>query len=182
MEDAEIVNLYWARSERAVSETAAKYGRMLQALSESILHSREDAEECVNDSYVRAWNSMPENRPEYLGGYMAKITRNLSLTRFESRRAAKRSAELIAFDELSECIPDSESGDQWMEGELLRRVLDDFLSSLDEQKRVIFMRRYFYNDSTGSIAATLAMKEGTVRSILFRLRGVLKKNLEEAGF
>lgn len=181
MEDEQIVNLYWARSESAVSETARKYGRMLQSLSEAILHCREDAEECVNDSYVRAWNSMPENRPTYLGAYMSKITRNLSLNCLEKRRTAKRQGEDLVFDELSECIPDPETSEEWLANEELRQLLNAFLASLDEQRRAIFLRRYFYNDSTESIASVLGMKDAAVRSVLHRLRLALKKRLEEAG-
>ena len=154
---------------------------MLQSLSEAILHCREDAEECVNDSYVRAWNSMPENRPTYLGGYMAKITRNLSLNRLDRRKAEKRSAETVAFDELSECIPDGEGSDVWNDQRELSALLDTFLSSLGQEKRLIFMRRYFYGDSIDGIAAALGMKSVTVRTVLFRLRAELKKRFEEVG-
>ena len=119
MEDAEIVDLYWSREERAIKETDSKYGRMLYILSDRILRSPEDAEECLNDAYVSAWNSMPSNRPTYLGSYMAKIIRNLSLNRYERNLAQKRGRNVV-MTELSECIP-GEDPEEILRGEEIRR-------------------------------------------------------------
>lgn len=179
MEDCLIVDLYWARDERAISETQLKYGRMLQSLSETIVNSHEDAQECVNDSYLAAWNSMPENRPDYLGGYMAKITRNISLDMRERKNAQKRRGDMLSFDELEDCIPDGDDVAVWFDNMRIKSILDDFLAKLDTEKRVIFVRRYFYNDRTQDIAKKLGMSDGKIRTILTRLREKLKKRLED---
>ena len=181
MEDKLIVDLYWARNEDAITQTSVKYGNMMHTTSKSIVGSNEDAEECVNDAYLAAWNSMPENRPTYLGGYMAKIIRNISLNCYDKNHAAKRNGVQVVFEELEECLPDVETPEAQYEQGCLREVLNGFMESLDEQKRVIFLRRYFYTDSIAQIAARMQMSEGKVKSILFRLRGQLAVVLKEAG-
>ena len=181
MEDKKIVELYWARNEEAITQTSVKYGGMMHATSKSIVGSHEDAEECVNDAYLAAWNSMPENRPTYLGGYMAKIIRNISINRYDHNHAVKRQAVQVAFEELEECLADLQTPAEQYEQGCLKEVLDSFLESLDEQKRVIFLRRYFYTDSIAEIAQRMQMGEGKVKSILFRLRGQLAEVLKEAG-
>ncbi len=181
MEDKKIVELYWARNEEAITQTSVKYGGMMHATSKSIVGSHEDAEECVNDAYLAAWNSMPENRPTYLGGYMAKIIRNISINRYDRNHAAKRQGVQVAFEELEECLADLQTPAEQYEQGCLKEVLDSFLESLDEQKRVIFLRRYFYTDSIAEIAQRMQMSEGKVKSILFRLRGQLAETLKEAG-
>jgi RNA polymerase sigma-70 factor (ECF subfamily) len=181
MEDKKIVELYWARNEDAITQTSVKYGGMMHATSKSIVGSHEDAEECVNDAYLAAWNSMPENRPTYLGGYMAKIIRNISLNRYDRNHAAKRQGVQVVFEELEGCLTDYNTPEEEYEQGCLKEVLDNFLESLDEQKRVIFLRRYFYTDSIAEIAQRMQMGEGKVKSILFRLRGQLAETLKEAG-
>lgn len=181
MEDKKIVELYWARNEEAITQTSVKYGGMMHATSKSIVGSHEDAEECVNDAYLAAWNSMPENRPTYLGGYMAKIIRNISINRYDRNHAAKRQGVQVAFEELEECLADLQTPAEQYEQGCLKEVLDSFLESLDEQKRVIFLRRYFYTDSIAEIAQRMQMSEGKIKSILFRLRGQLAETLKEAG-
>ena len=181
MEDKKIVDMYWARDEEAITQTSVKYGGMMHATSKSIVGSHEDAEECVNDAYLAAWNSMPENRPTYLGGYMAKIIRNISINRYDHNHAVKRQAVQVAFEELEECLADLQTPAEQYEQGCLKEVLDSFLESLDEQKRVIFLRRYFYTDSIAEIAQRMQMGEGKVKSILFRLRGQLAEVLKEAG-
>lgn len=181
MEDKQIVDLYWERSERAIEETGRKYGSMLQRLSQSILRVKEDAEECVNDSYVSAWNSMPENRPTYLGAYMAKIVRNLSLNLVEKSNAVKRKADLVPLEELEECISDSDDPSRWGEEGRIQGVINEFLAALPEDKRKIFVRRYFFNDSEEEIADTFRLGKGNVRVILYRMRLGLKNRLKEAG-
>ena len=181
MEDKKIVELYWARNEEAITQTSVKYGGMMHATSKSIVGSHEDAEECVNDAYLAAWNSMPENRPTYLGGYMAKIIRNISINRYDRNHAAKRQGVQVAFEELEECLADLQTPAEQYEQGCLKEVLDSFLESLDEQKRVIFLRRYFYTDSIAEIAQRMQMGEGKIKSILFRLRGQLAETLKEAG-
>ena len=181
MEDKLIVDLYWARNENAITQTSIKYGKMMHNTSRSIVGSHEDAEECVNDAYLAAWNSMPENRPTYLGGYMAKIIRNISLGRYDRNHAAKRHGVQVVFEELEGCLCDWETPESQYEQGCLRETLNGFLASLDEQKRVIFLRRYFYTDSIAEIAARMQCSEGKIKSILFRLRGQLAQILKEAG-
>lgn len=181
MEDKKIVDMYWARDEEAITQTSVKYGSMMHATSKSIVGSHEDAEECVNDAYLAAWNSMPENRPTYLGGYMARIIRNISLNRYDRNHAAKRHGVQVVFEELEGCLSDWETPEEQYEQGCLKEVLDSFLASLDEQKRVIFLRRYFYTDSIAEIAQRMQVSEGKVKSILFRLRGQLAQVLKEAG-
>ena len=181
MEDKKIVDMYWARDEEAITQTSVKYGSMMHATSKSIVGSHEDAEECVNDAYLAAWNSMPENRPTYLGGYMARIIRNISLNRYDRNHAAKRHGVQVVFEELEGCLSDWETPEEQYEQGCLKEVLDSFLASLDEQKRVIVLRRYFYTDSIAEIAQRMQVSEGKVKSILFRLRGQLAQVLKEAG-
>ncbi|MBE6697552.1 MAG: sigma-70 family RNA polymerase sigma factor [Ruminococcaceae bacterium] len=181
MEDKLIVDLYWARNENAITQTSIKYGKMMHNTSRSIVGSHEDAEECVNDAYLAAWNSMPENRPTYLGGYMAKIIRNISLNRYDHAHAAKRHGVQVVFEELEECLGDYETPEEQYEAGCLREVLDDFLANLSEEKRVVFLRRYFYTDSIADIAERMGMSEGKVKSMLFRLRAQLAETLKEAG-
>ena len=181
MEDKLIVDLYWARNEDAITQTSVKYGNMMHATSKAIVGSNEDAEECVNDAYLAAWNSMPENRPAYLGGYMAKIIRNISLNRYDKNHAAKRYGVQVVFDELEGCLADATTLEEQYEQGCLREVLNDFLAGLDKEKRVIFLRRYFYTDSIAEIAQRMQISEGKVKTILFRLRGQLAAVLKEAG-
>ena len=181
MEDKIIVDLYWARNESAIVHTQAKYGGMMYATSKSIVGSSEDAEECVNDAYLAAWDSMPENRPTYLGGYMAKIIRNISLNRYDRNHAAKRHGVQVVFEELEECLGDYDTPQAQYEAGCLREVLNRFLAGLDEEKRVIFLRRYFYTDSIADIALRMQISEGKVKSVLFRLRKQLAEVLGEAG-
>ncbi len=179
LEDSKIVELFWKRSESAIMETAKKYGSMLQRLSESVLHSAQDAEECVNDSYISAWNSMPENRPCYLGAYMAKITRNHSLNLLEKKNALKRQGEDLIYDELADVLEDPESPANWEDSKALTDAINGYLATLTADKRAIFVRRYFFNDSEDKIAKDFGLKSGNVRIILHRLRLGLKLILEK---
>ena len=181
MEDKLIVDLYWARNEDAITQTSIKYGNMMHATSRSIVGTHEDAEECVNDAYLAAWNSMPENRPTYLGGYMAKIIRNISINRYDHNHAAKRYGVQVVFEELEECLGDSRTPEEEYESGCLREVLDNFLAGLEPEKRIVFLRRYFYTDSISDIAARMQVSEGKIKSMLFRLRAQLAEVLKEAG-
>ena len=181
MEDYQIVDLYWARSEHAIRETDEKYGRLLQSISYSLLSSREDAEECVNDTYMEAWQRMPEDRPIYLGAYLSKIIRCLSVDRFRATHRQKRGGMGQILEELTECIPGGESPQEAYENRELARVINGFLEDLDEEKRRMFVRRYFYSDSVEAIANRLKVSVSKVKTTLFRLRGELKRRLEEEG-
>ena len=178
MEDQAIVALYWARDERAISETDVKYGKMLFRLAERILHSAPDSEEVLNDSYLSAWNSMPNNRPDHLGGYMAKIIRNLSLNRYERTSAQKRGGNTVLC-ELSDCIPSDSDPIREFENAELRRTIDRFLKELDTEKRVVFVKRYFFSESLSDIASETGLSEGAIKSLLHRLRLKLREALEE---
>lgn len=179
MEDFLIVNLYWARNENAIAESDRKYGRILRSLSLSILSSREDAEECVNDTYLAAWNAMPTARPDYLGAFLSKITRRVSIDRYRAAHRQKRGGLAGVMAELSECIPSSDSVEADYENGRLADALNQFLASLPAEKRAIFLRRYFYSQPIGEIAEALEIREGTVKVTLHRLREQLRKTLQE---
>ncbi|MBQ8929851.1 MAG: sigma-70 family RNA polymerase sigma factor [Oscillospiraceae bacterium] len=183
MEDKQIVDLYWARSEKAISETADKYGRYCYTIAYNILHSNEDSEECVNDTYLHAWNAMPDQRPNKLSAFLGRITRNLSLKRWEKYTAKKRGAGQVplALDELQECIPATNQTDSVADDIVLTDVLNRFLASLTAEKRNIFMRRYWYLSSVAEIASDLAISESKVKMSLLRSRNELKQLLEKEG-
>ncbi len=179
MEDYKIVDLYWAREERAISESDKKYGKMLQSLSLSLLSSREDAEECVNDTYLDAWNAMPEARPMYLGAFLSKITRRISVDRYRREHREKRGGMENITEELSDCIPTATTVEEEYENGRLARELNRFLAALPKEKRILFVRRYFYAQSVGLMARELHMTESSVKVTLFRIRESLRAFLEE---
>ena len=181
MEDHKIVDLYWQRSESAVKETATKYGKMLNGISLSLLSSREDAEECVNDTYLEAWNSMPEDRPAYLGAYLSRIVRCISIDRFRASHRQKRGEAESLTDELADCIPSGMTPQEEYENKRIARVINKFLFELDEEKRRMFVRRYYYSDSVADIADRLRVSVPKVKTTLHRLRGELREYLEEEG-
>ena len=179
MEDHQIVDLYWSRSQTAITETDRKYGRMLNSISLSLLSSMEDAEECLNDTYLAAWNSMPNDRPSFLGAYLSKIIRRISVSKFRSSHAQKRGGAGELVEELSECIPDNSDVVSEYENGRLAEAINRFLISLDEKKRAVFVRRYFYSQSIEQISFEMKITGGTVKSILSRTRDALRKMLEE---
>ena len=179
MEDFKIVDLYWERSERAISETRTKYERMLSGISYSLLRSDEDAEECVNDTYLSAWNSMPSDRPIYLGAYLSKIIRALSIDKFRSKHSKRRGGFEELCEELDECIPDPSSIQAQYENGQLAKAINRFIAELPEEKRVIFIRRYFYSDSVEQIAARMGFTSSKVKTSLFRMREELRQILEK---
>lgn len=183
MEDRQIVDLYWARSEKAISETEKKYGRYCYYIAYNILHNREDSEECVNDTYLNAWGAMPDQRPDKLSAFLGKITRNLSLNRWESYHAEKRGSGQIplALDELRECVPSFDIAEQVVDDLVLADVLNRFLASLSKEKRMIFMRRYWYLSSITEIAADYSMSESKVKMSLLRSRKAFQQMLENGG-
>ncbi len=181
MEDHKIVDLYWQRSENAIKETAGKYGKMLDGISYSLLSSREDAEECVNDTYLEAWNKMPEDRPAYLGAYLSRIVRCISIDRFRSAHRQKRGEAASLTDELADCIPSCMTPEEEYENGRIAKVINKFLFELDEEKRRIFVRRYYYSDSVFDIADRLRIGVPKVKTTLHRLRGELREYLEKEG-
>ena len=179
MEDNKIVDLYWARNEAAISESDRKYGRVLKSLSYSLLSSHEDAEECVNDTYLDAWRAMPTARPTYLGAFLSKITRRISVDRFRSAHREKRGGMDMILEELTECIPARDSVFEEYENGRRAETLNAFLYALDAEKRAIFIRRYFYSQSIAEVASALRIGEAKVKVTLYRLREALRKELEE---
>ena len=182
MEDAKIVALYWERAESAITETQNKYGTYCRHIARNILHSEEDAEECVNDTYMRAWNAMPPHKPTRLSTFLGKITRNLALNRYYTYTAQKRGdGQLTAvLEEWQQCVP--ERFDDEIADELaLKEAFDRFLRVLPQERRRIFLRRYWYVSSIREIAQEYSMGESKVKMLLLRTRNELKEFLEKEG-
>lgn len=178
MEDSKIIDLYWARDEKAIAETDHKYGRMLSSLSYSLLGSREDAEECVNDTYVDAWNAMPPARPQLLGAFLSKITRRISIDRYRRDHREKRGGIRSACEELDECIASFDTPEKEYEEGRLAEALNSFLETLDKEKRVMFVLRYFHSKSIEEISLQMRIGVPKVKTTLFRVRNSLKEYLE----
>lgn len=181
MKDIDIIELYWERKEEAITATADKYGSYCHTISYNILHNREDAEECVNDTWLGAWKSIPPQRPDRLSTYLGKITRNLSLNCFKRYNTEKRGqgqAELV-LSELEDCIPSKTGVEESVEEAVLVESINQFLYAQPRQKRNIFIRRYWYLYSIRDIAQGYGMSESKVTSMLFRMRNELKIHLEK---
>ena len=179
MDDNAIIELFFGRDERAIDETKLKYGRLIYSVAYDIVKSAQDSEECENDTYYRAWQSIPPTRPNFFSAFLCKITRNLTLNRY---RDGKRQPELFAeviFDEICKALPDTD-GDVTDDIEL-RDALNDFLASLGKTKRQIFMKRYFYMREIKEIAREMGLTSGGVKTMLFRLRAELREFLESRG-
>ena len=178
--DEEIVNLYFDRSEEAIAACQVKYGKSCHTVAYNILHSDEDAEECVNDTWLRAWNSIPPERPTRLGAWLSTVTRRLALTRYEKKTAAKRNGGMEAsLEELSECVT---AGSLTIADEVaLSEAINGFLASLPTRTRMIFMRKYWYMDSIADIAKALGMGESAVKVTLHRTREKFRKHLAKEG-
>lgn len=183
MEDSMIIQLYWDRSEHAISETASKYGPYLSTISRNILRSEEDAEECVNDTYLHTWNAIPPDRPSAFRVWLGRITRNLSLDRWRLGRAQKRGGDEteLLLQELETCVPSPHTVEQSLADQELAALISAFLRRQKPESRRIFLRRYWYGDSLLDIAAGLGISEGKVKSSLFRSRGALRAYLEKEG-
>lgn len=181
MDDVGIIELYWARDERAVAETEQKYGAYCRSISYHILKDRQDAEECINDTWVKAWNAIPPQRPFALGAFLGKIARNISLNRYRRANAQRRGGGVVPLllDELRDCSADGP--EQQLEAAELGRCLDQFLRQLPQKDCCIFLRRYWYMDSMEEIARRYHLAVGTVKSSLFRSRQKLKIYLQQEG-
>lgn len=180
MNDDQIIRLYFDRSEDAITQTAAKYGAYCRTIAYQILRSVEDSEECVNDTYLKAWNTIPPQCPQKLAAYLGKIARNLSIDRYRRLTAEKRGGgELTAvMDELGYCVS---SGSDLSDTVALIDVLDRFLAALPAQQRKIFLRRYWYVSSVREIADEYGMSESKVKMSLLRSRKQLRAVLEKEG-
>jgi RNA polymerase sigma-70 factor (ECF subfamily) len=183
MDDARIVELYWQRDERAVAETQNKYGKYCFTIADNILQNKEDSEECVNDTYVGAWNAIPPHRPEILRTFVGKITRRCSLKKLREKSAKKRgnSEVFVSFDELEECIADGRELDAGLEAKELAEVINEFLESVSETERRIFVCRYWYFDSIKDISRRYGFGESKVKMTLKRTRDKLSEWLNDEG-
>lgn len=181
MEDEKILTLFFARDEDAVRYTQQAYGLRLLALADNILRNRQDAEESVNDTYMKAWDTIPPKKPEHFFGYLAKICRNFALDKLDWRNAEKRKATTVALtQEMESCIPDR-AGCRELERKELGMVLDAFLRSLSRENRMVFLRRYWYVDTIAEIAQRYGISESAVQMRLRRTREKLCKYLEKEG-
>lgn len=181
MDDNAIIELFFARSEQAIRELDGKYGKVCHSLSYNILHSRQDAEECVNDSYLGAWEAIPPARPDPLLAFLCRIVRNLSLMRYHADRAAKRGGGscAVALEELEGCLASPRTVEGDLEEQELVRLVEDFLDTLSAENRVLFLRRYWFSDSYGEIAARTGLSEKNVSVRLTRIRKQLRHYFEE---
>lgn len=184
MQDDRIVEMYWQRDEAAIRETEKKYGRYLLKIACNILYSVEDSQESVNDTYLKAWISMPPHRPSLLSTYLGKITRELSIDRFRSRHREKRRASeyAVSLSELEECVTDGDTTGQRVELHLLAEAINVYLRTLSPESRHTFVMRYYYLDSIKEIAGYMGMSQSKVKSMLHRTRTGLRTYLKQEGF
>lgn len=181
MDDERIVELFWERSEDAIRETKNKYGSYCRSIAFNILANEQDAEECENDTYLKAWEAMPPHRPARLSSFIGRITRNVALNRYNHDRAQKRSPGTeVVYGELAELVSDSEADDA-VETAELGRVIDGFLASLPRETRIVFVQRYWYLCPIKDIAKNRGLTESNVKVILMRTRKKLQKHLEKEG-
>ncbi len=181
LDDNEIIALYTMREESAINQTKIKYGGKLTGLSFKILASQEDSEECVSDTYLTLWNKIPPEKPQHFFAFMAKICRFLAFGKIDSRKVQKRTADVVALtEELETCIADKLS-DIPFEEIALSQILEQFLEGLSQEKRLIFLRRYWFSDSIEEISARFKCSESKVKTSLHRTRTELKIHLQKEG-
>lgn len=182
MEDQKILDLFFQRSQRAIEETDKKYGSYLYKIAHNILSDREDSKECVNDTYFGAWNAIPPKRPDFLGAFLGKMTRYISIDRWRKRTAKQRGGGdiLRSLEELQECIAANDL-EQELDRQELARVFREFLSSLSEQERNVFLSRYWYLESVKAISQASGFSQNKIHSMLHRLRERLAKKLRQEG-
>ena len=183
MEDAAIIELYFSRSEDAIGETARKYGFYCWRIAHNILLRREDTEECVNDTWLAAWNAMPPERPACLRAFLGRITRNLSISRWRRERAGKRcSGAEVLLSELGECIPSGSGPETALDERLLTEAIAQWLGTLNADDRALFLRRYWYGDAVKLLASECGVGENRMAQRMRRLRAGLRGALEKGGF
>ena len=183
MDDKNIVDLYWQRSEKAIVETDTKYGGYCFSIAFNVLANNEDAEESVSDTYMAAWNKLPPHRPAVLSTFLGKITRYISINRWKARNAYKRGGGeiLLALEELDDCVDGKQNVEDTYEAHELVRTFNRFLDMLPKTERDIFLRRYWFFDSVADIAESFGFTQSKVTSMLHRIRGKLRKQLEKEG-
>ncbi len=182
MEDSQIIDLFFERSEQAVEELDRKYGRAVRKTAANLLQNVQDAEECVNDAYLGVWNSIPPHRPESLVSYVCKISRNLAVSKLRRDTAVKRNSCFdLVLEELEDFVPSGMNVETDYEAKELTAAVNRFLSTLCYDDRFLFVRRYFYADSVRDIAEQMHVRDSRVSTRLFRLREKLRKNLKKEG-
>lgn len=183
MEDEEIVALFWERSEEAIGAVDEKYGGVLRRIGRNILNSDRDGEECVNDAYLAAWNTIPPQRPEPLLTYLCKIVRNQAVARYHANTAQKRNSSYdVALEELEECLASDGTVEEALSAKELTAHLDRFLDTLDGESRALFVRRYWYADSIAGLAEQFRLSKNNVSVRLSRLREKLRRYLKKEGY
>ena len=182
MEDTQIIDLYWLRDEGAIRETDVKYGSFCHHIAMNILHSFQDSEECVSDTYGRCWDTMPPQRPLSLRAYLGTIIRNLAISRYRTYHAQKRfgGAEVL-LSELSDCVPNAENVQHTVEAGELSELISDWLERLGQEDRVLFVRRYWNGDAVKDLACELGVRPNALTKRLLRLREDLRRSLEKEG-
>ncbi|MBQ1847011.1 MAG: RNA polymerase sigma factor [Clostridia bacterium] len=181
MKDSDIVDLYWKRDENAIRESDVKYGKMLRGVSANFVSTVQDAEECVNDTYFKAWNQMPTDRPDMLGAYLTRIVRAVSVDRYRAETADKRGGPAVASEELSDMIPSDFSIDEQIDSRLLKEKINGFLEGQSKLNRVIFVKRYFFCESIAQICSDTELGASQVKTALYRMRGQLYEILKGEG-
>jgi len=182
MQAEQIIELYWNKDERAITESDRHYGAYCRHIAMNILNSREDAEECVNDTWYRTWESIPPQRPNSLAAFFGRIVRNLSISRYRSSHAQKRFDGITTLlSELDECIPARSSVAQEVEGRLLSEILDCWLASLPKDDRILFMRRYWFGEQVNALAKERNVTQNQMAQRMLRLRKSLRSVLEQEG-
>lgn len=183
MEDSQIVDLYWERSELALKKTAEKYGKLCFSVAYNILNNHEDSEECVNDTYLEAWEAIPPQKPNILSAFLAKITRNNALNRirFLKRKKRRNGQTDILLSELEDCLPSNKSAEDKFDEAYVADIISKYLSSVSKSKAAIFVYRYFFCCSIEELSAKTGYSQSKIASMLFRMRGELKNQLEKGG-
>ncbi len=180
MQDNEIIIMLEARDEAALEQLGLSYGRLLHSIADSILRSSEDAEECVNDAMLKVWNTVPPAKPASLRSYAAMVTRGIAINRYNSRHAEKREHAATPLDELADFLTTGETPEDSIEAQALADAVNAFLAKLDASSRILFMRRYWYCDSTADLASKLGISENNLNVRLHRIRKKLKQHLERS--
>lgn len=182
MEDKKIIELYWRRSEQAITETDIKYGKLCKQIARNILYSISDAEEVVNETYLGVWNAIPPERPKYLKTFICRITKNIALAKARYYNAEKRQAEgIVSLDEVEDILSGKDSVEEAYEKKEVSGYISDYLRTIDEQKRNIFLSRYWYYNSIADIAKAYNVSESKIKTTLFRTRRKLKEYLKDKG-
>ena len=181
-QDEHIISLFFDRSERAIEALAGAHGRTMRAVSMRIVHNEQDADECLNDSYLGVWNAIPPARPSALCAFACRICRNVSLTRYHYNKAARRdAATTVSLEEIADVLPDDTTVEREIENTAITRELDDFLRGLNPTNLYIFMRRYWFFDGVTTIAQAVGLTEAAVYLRLDRMKKKLANHLEERG-